>query len=487
MIRSRTATLLAGLAVTATALSGGAGGVLAQSPAASGGAAVVGVPSVPTGYSDLDAALGADKPYAGKKVTIQTQWIGGEGQNFQDSLAAFEAATGINVAVEELSSGTHETLLDARIEGGLPLDLAQLAQPSKVLGYGKEGKLVDVATFMDPAKLKAEHPATVGLYSDGDKVYGIPYKVDVKSVVWYPIKAFAAAGYEVPKTWDELIKLSDKIVADGNGSPWCVAIEAANATGWIATDWLEDVVLRTAGIDAYNKWISGDLKFDSPEIKAAMDKVGQILFTPGYVYGVADGDTTYITATNQVQAMDPMFNEDMAKPQCWMQKQATWYGPDFFPDVKAGGPGTVSKYKLGEDVGLFYFPPIDAAQGTPALGAGDGIIVIKPPDGSELRPEVKAVAEFLSTPQATETWIKAGSAISANQTTPAAWYGDNYKLKIASDIVANATSFGFDASDLMPAVVGAGSEWTQLTNWIIADGKNTDDVLKAIDASWPAK
>jgi alpha-glucoside transport system substrate-binding protein len=483
MIRSRTATLLAGLAVTATALSGGAAGVLAQSPAA--GTAVVGVPSVPTGYSELDTALGADQPYKGKKVTIQTQWIGGEGQNFQDAVAAFESATGIDVSVEELNSGTHETLLDARIEGGLPLDLAMLAQPSKVLGYGKEGKLVDVATFMDPAKLKAEHPATVGLYSTGDQIWGVPYKVDVKSVVWYPIKAFAAAGYEVPKTWDELIALSDKIVADGNGSPWCVAIEAANATGWIATDWLEDVVLRTAGIDAYNKWITHDLKFDSPEIKAAMDKVGQILFTPGYVYGVTGGDTTYITATNQVQAMDPMFNEDMAKPQCWMQKQATWYGPDFFPDVKAGGPGTVSKYVLGEDVGLFYFPPIDPAQGTPALGAGDALIVIAPPDGSDLRPEVKAVAEFLSTPQGTETWIKAGSAISANQTTPAEWYADHYKLAIAADIVAKATSFGFDASDIMPAVVGAGSEWKQLTNWIIADGKNTDEVLKAIDASWP--
>ncbi len=124
---------------------------------------------------------------------------------------------------------------------------------------------------------------------------------------------------------------------------------------------------------------------------------------------------------------------------------------------------------------------IDPAQGTPALGAGDTLMVLKD------RPEVRAVAEYMSTPDALKTWIQAGSAISANQATPADWYAGNYKLQVASDIVAKATSFGFDASDLMPASVGAGTEWTGLVDWINANGANTEDVLKAIDASWPTK
>jgi alpha-glucoside transport system substrate-binding protein len=481
MIRSQKVSLVAAVALSASTLLGSGAGVMAQSP-------VIGVPTTPTGYTELDKALGADQPYKGKKVTIQTQWIGDEGNEFQKAVANFEAATGIDVSIEELNSGTHETLLDVRIQGGLPLDLAMLAQPSIVLDYGTQGKLIDVATFMDPAKVKAEHPATVGLYSTGDQIWGLPYKVDVKSVVWYPIKAFKAAGYEVPTTWEELIKLSDKIVADG-GTPWCVAIESKDATGWIITDWLEDVMLRTTSFEDYQKWITHDLKFDSPQIKAALEKVAQIMFTPGYVYGTTAGDTTAITATNFQNAMDPMWGAsgDLTKPDCWMHKQATWYGPGSFPDVKAGGPGTVTKYPVGEDVGLFYFPPIDPKFGTPALGAGDALIVIKPPKDAALRPEVKAVAEFLSTPQGTENWIKDGGAISANQSTPAAWYGDNYKLKIAADIVAKATALGFDASDIMPSVVGAGTEWKGLTDWIKASGTNTDAVLKAIDASWPKK
>lgn len=442
-------------------------------------AAPLAVPAVPTGYTELDKALGADKPYKGLPVDIQTQWIGGEGANFAASLADFMAATGITVNIEGVGS-SHETVLKTRIDGNSPPDLAMLAQPSAVNAYGDAGKLIDMATFMPVDKINKEHPATINLLTEGSKIWGIPYKVDVKSVVWYPIKAFKAAGYDVPKTWDDLIALSDKIVAAGS-HPWCIGMEAGTATGWQATDWLEEVMLKTAGIDKYNQWITHDLKFNSPEVTTAMNDIGKIFFTNGYV----DGGVTAITATHQTDPMDPMFPKDGNwtgfTPGCWMQKQATWYGPDFFPDVKAGAK--TSQFILGQDIGLFYFPTIDPAQGTPAEGSGDTLMMMKD------RPEVRALAEFLSTPEGTENWIRAGSAISANQTTPADWYAGSYKLQVAADIVNKATSFGFDASDLMPAAVGAGSEWSGLTSWINGGGSNptTEATLQAIDDSWPTK
>jgi alpha-glucoside transport system substrate-binding protein len=316
----------------------------------------------------------------------------------------------------------------------------------------------------------------VGLYQDGDSVWAIPYTVDVKSTVWYPIKAFEAAGYAVPTTWDELQAL-EKQIRDSGSAPWCIGMEAGTATGWQATDWLEDIVLRTAGIDKYNQWISHDLLFDSPEITHAMEVLATEYFTEGNVYGGPPA----IIATPQTQPMDPMFptdgNWDGFTPGCWMQKQATWYGPDFFPDQRTSGQP--SQFVIGEDIGIFYFPPIDEDQGNPALGAGDALMVLAD------RPEVRAAAQFLSTPAGIEAWVKAGSALSANTTVPADWYEGNYKLEVASDIVNNATSFGFDASDLMPAQVGAGSFWTEMVNWISANGADTEARLQAIDASWP--
>jgi alpha-glucoside transport system substrate-binding protein len=430
------------------------------------------VPTVPTGYTELDQALGADKPFTGTKVSIQTQWIGGEGTNFAASVADFAAATGITIQVDSIGS-SHETVLRTRIEGGQPPDLAMLAQPTPVLAYAADGKVIDVATFMDAQKLSTEHPATIGLVTQGNQIWGIPYKADVKSTIWYPIKAFEAAGYTVPTTWDELIALSDKIVADGT-NPWCISAGGpGTATGWQITDWVEEVVLKTKGLDYYNQWINHEVTFQDPGIKDAFDNyVGKIFFTPNYVFG----GNTAIVATDQKTPMDPMF--DPAGPKCWMQKIPTWYGPDFFPDQRASGQP--SQYIIGEDIGIFAFPTIDPAQNN-AEGSADTLMVLVD------RPEVRAVAEFLATPEGIQNWILAGSAISTNTTTPAEWYEGSYKLKVASEIANNASGIGFDASDLMPAAVGAGTFWTESVQWTNNNGANTDAVLKAIDDSWPTQ
>jgi len=432
------------------------------------------VPTVPTGYTELDQALGADKPFSGKTVSIQTQWIGGEGTNFAAAVADFAAATGIKIQIDSIGS-SHETVLKTRIEGGKPPDLAMLAQPTPVLAYAADGKVIDVATFMDANKLSTEHPATIGLVTQGAQIWGIPYKADVKSTVWYPIKAFEAKGYKVPTTWDELIALSDKIVADGS-SPWCVSAGGpGDATGWQITDWIEEVVLKTKGLDYYNKWISHEVTFEDPGIKDAFDNyVGKIFFTPNYVFG----GNTAIVATDMKTVMDPMFTDDLANPKCWMQKIPTWYGPDFFPDQRVSGQP--SKYVLGTDVGIFAFPTIDPAQKN-VEGSADTLMVLVD------RPEVRAVAEFLATPEGIQNWIRAGSAISTNTSTPADWYAGAYKLKVAADIANSAAGIGFDASDLMPGAVGAGTFWTQSVQWANAGGTNTDAVLKAIDDSWPAQ
>jgi alpha-glucoside transport system substrate-binding protein len=450
------------------------------------------VPQTPTGFAELDKALGSDQPYKGKAVDIQTQWIGGEGANFTSALADFQTATGITVNIEGVGS-SHETVLKTRIDGGAPPDLAMLAQPSGVDAYGAAGKLVDLGTALtadEVKKLNDEHSKTIGLLTDGAHIWGIPYKVDVKSTVWYPIKAFAAAGYQVPQTWQDLLALSDKIAASGK-NPWCIGMEAGTATGWQATDWLEEVVLKTKGVDYYNKWITHDVTFQDPGIKTALDNyVAKIFFTPNYVFGGVPA----IIATHQTDPMDPMFppasagdNWDGFTPGCWMQKQATWYGPDFFPDVKAGAK--TSQYVLGQDIGIFEFPTIDPTLGQVVEGGGDTLLIPAPAGGAAVRPEVLAVAEFLSSPEGTENWIRAGSAISANQNTPQAWYAGSYKLDVAAKILSTAKGFGFDASDLMPASVGAGTEWTQLSDWINGGGTNpsTDTVLKAIDDSWPTK
>jgi alpha-glucoside transport system substrate-binding protein len=432
------------------------------------------VPKVPTGYTELDLALGADQPYKGLKVSFQTQWIGGEGEGFAAAIADFSTVTGIAVQIDSIGS-SHETVLKTRIEGGSPPDMAVLAQPTGVLAYAAKGQVQDVATFMDADKLNAEFPSTIGLISEGNHIWGIPTKADVKSMIWYPIKAFAAKGYTVPATWDDLVALSDQIVADGS-HPFCVSAGGpGDATGWELTDWVEEVLLKTEDPQVTADWISHKIPFTDPKIKAAFDKVGSILFKDGYV----DGGGTAIVNNPITEVMDPMFNEDTAAPGCWMQKIPVWYGPDFFPDKRVNGGD--SKYIIGEDIGIFPFPTI-SEEFKGAEGSADAIMVLV--DTAD-RPEVRAFAEFLATPEGLKNWIVGKGVLSPNITTPAEWYAGNYKLKVANDIASSATAIGFDASDLMPPEVGAGTFWTNIVDWANNNGSNTDAVLQAIDDSWP--
>ena len=321
------------------------------------------LPEVPTGYTELDAALGADKPFNGTKVSIQTQWIGGEGEGFAAAIADFAAATGIAVQIDSIGS-SHETVLKTRIEGGSPPDMAVLAQPTGVLAYANDGKLIDVATFMDAAKLNAEFPSTIGLISEGGHIWGIPTKADVKSMIWYPIKAFAAKGYTVP---DDVGRARRPRRQDRRRRQPPVLRQRRRPR---RRDGLAAHGLGRGG-PPQDRGSAGHERLDQPQdhVHRPQDqgrlRQGRLAPVQGRLRRRRwhrDREQRPMT-----EVMDPMFNEDTAAPGCWMQKIPVWYGPDFFPDKRANGGD--SKYVIGEDIGIFPFPTIyRRVQGRRGLG-----------------------------------------------------------------------------------------------------------------------
>lgn len=414
--------------------------------------------------AELAAAMAGE--YKGTTIDVLAQWIEAEGQQFDDSLKAFRDATGINVIYSGITN--YETVLNVRVEGGLAPDIAQVAQPGTMRSFQKDGKLIALDDVLDVATVKANmNPSFVDLASVDGKLYGLFYKADLKSIVWYPVKAFEEKGYKVPTTWDELVALSDQIVKDGS-NPWCTTIEHGDASGWVATDWLEDIVLRTAGVDVYNQWVNHEIPFNDPKILAAADYMKKMWFTKDYVYG----GNTRINATWVGDSQTPMF--DAKGPKCWLHKQAAWI-PDFWPKDDAGNP----KFKPGVDSSFFYFPPIDPAQGSPVLGSGDQFIMFHD------RPEVRALMQWLSTPDAVKDRVAAGNFLSANNAVPLASY-TSYPMSGLAEIAQNATALAFDASDSMPKDVGAGTFWKGMVKWVSQNGEGTQQIFDDIEASWPA-
>ena len=417
--------------------------------------------------AELTAALAGD--YDGETVDVFGQWPDAEGVAFDTSLDAFRDATGINVVFSNPTN--YETVLKVRVEGGLAPDIAQLAQSGLMRQFAADGKLIDLDTVLDGDFVRENwSQGFIDAASANGTMYGLYYKQDLKSIVWYPVDAFEAAGYTAPSTWDELTTLTEKIKADGNGAPWCTTVEHGAVSGWVATDWIEDVLLRTAPVETYDAWVAHEIPFTDPAIVNAMNIVGETWFGDGNTYGGSER----INGTWVGDTQTPMFDDP---PKCWLHKQAAWI-PDFWPE---GTHPTADDPDAEWASEFFYFPAIDEQYGNPVLGGSDQFVMFND------RPEVRAFIQWLSTPESVESRVATGGFLSASNAVPADWY-KTYPMTGLAEIARNASVSRADASDSMPAALGGpdGAFLKGMVKWIQQNGEGTEEILAEIDAAWPA-
>ena len=331
----------------------------------------------------------SDDMYAevrGKVVTMSGPFVDNDAIKFEQSVKSFEDRTGIDIQYE--GSKEFEASIAIRIDGGNPPDIADFPQPGLLDNFVKKGKVIDLNKVLDMNKVKSNYiqswldMATMTSPS-GEIMAGIWGRVNGKSLVWYNKKAFDAAGYTVPTTWEELVALQNAILADGD-SPWAVGIESGAATGWPATDWVEEMMLRTTSLENYDKWVTGELKFDSPEVRGAIKAVTDIWFADGMVYGGRKG----ISTTSFGDAPKVMFENP---PKAWMHKQGNFI-TTFFPD----------NLVAGTDYDFFYLPSKNPSLGRPVLVAGDIYAMFND------RPEVRMVMQYFATGDSVKGWVQAG-------------------------------------------------------------------------------
>lgn len=393
------------------------------------------------------------------EVTIVGPFVEEEAQRFESSMVPFEERTGIDIIYE--GSGDFETLMLVRLEAGELPDIAVFFQPGLLFAFVNSGQVQDLNDWFDEGYLEAQYARHwLDMATMDNIMAGVWYRARVKSLVWYPVPWFEEFGYQIPETWDEMLALSDQMLADGN-TPWCIGMESGPATGWVATDWMEDIMLRMQPVDAYDAWVNGDLPFESPEVKNAAEIMGDIWFNEEWVFGGTDA----ILEIPFNEAPSPMFDEP---PGCYLHRQASFI-PAFFPE----------DVTLGEDVDFFYLPPMNPDEfPRPVLGTGDLFAAFND------RPEVREAMEYLTTGESTRAWLQSGDFVSPHNDTPLDWYPTDIDRRYA-EILSEATVVRFDGSDLMPDEVGRGSFWIGMVDYVSARGENLDEVMKYIDASWP--
>ena len=386
------------------------------------------------------------------KVSILGQWGSAEKTDFEAILAYCAKNYHTNTTYIQAASNL-DAQLATMVRGNNAPDIATLSTPSEIGQYVTGGALKPL-TFLDTSKFKDQYSsfwAKLGTYSG--KLYAIYMKADVKSLIWYSPKKFAAGHYEPPKTWNQLIALSAKMAKDGK-QPWAFGVDA----GWPLTDFLENIVLSAYGPEVYNDWIAGKVKWTDPRIKHAFQLWDQII-----------GNTSWI-AGGRAKALGQKWDQGAVQmitdPKAEMFQEASF--------VAAGLAGDLPQDKAGVDFSAFAFPMISQWSTTPAEVGPNGMVMFKDTPGS------RALLTCMTDPKALAQWAKLGGYISPNNAVPMSAYPDAL-TRFEANLLAQAGKRNLvvgDASDLMPTSFGSGYEFTQLSKYFENPSVNLDSFLK---------
>jgi alpha-glucoside transport system substrate-binding protein len=401
---------------------------------------------------------------SGQTLTVSGPWLSPEADRFDILLNYFEAATGAEASYTGSDSFEQQIVID--VEAGSAPNIAVFPQPGLAAVLAGNGQLAPLGDEME-AWVTDNYAAgsswvDLGTYANAngeDEFYGIFFNVNLKSLVWYVPENFEDAGYEVPQTMEELIALSEQIVADGE-TPWCIGLGSGAATGWPATDWVEDIMLRTQAPEVYDGWVSNEIPFNDPRVVNAIETFGMFALSEGW----AQGGGGAVATTDFRDSPTGLF---ASPPGCYMHRQASFI-PAFFPD------GT----EVGVDADFFYFPSFEGEDlGNPVLGGGTVMAVTDASDATA------AFMAFLQTPFAHEIMMAQGGFLTPHSGVNLEAYPTAVEAG-QGEILLGATTFRFDGSDLMPAAIGAGTFWTGMVDYV--GGASAEDVATSIQESWQA-
>jgi alpha-glucoside transport system substrate-binding protein len=391
------------------------------------------------------------------EVNVVHGWPAQQGETFVKIVNAFMAKNPDIKVIVEVVGRDRPAYLATRLAAGNPPDLTPHPWLGLQAEWVKTNQIVCLEGLIDSSViLEALKPLG---YVNG-KLFGLFVFPNIKSLVWYNKRQFERRGYRPPRSWEAMLRLSNKIVSDG-GTPWAIGLESGAASGWPGTDWIEDIMLRSAGPQVYDRWVRHEIPWTHPAVQRAFKYFGQIVLNPKYVLGGPTGALT----TNFGDSPSALFTKP---PRAFMHRQATFI-QGF---IRRQNPELLAE----KDYDIFPFPSIDpsVAKGEPMLVGGDVINCFTQ------RPEVIDFARFLISKEAQEIWVKELGELSSHKNTNPALFTNPITRK-SWHILSTATISKYDASDMMPGAVGTGSFWSGILDYV--SGIPLKRILETIEES----
>jgi ABC-type glycerol-3-phosphate transport system substrate-binding protein len=368
-------------------------------------------------------------PLVGHQISVLATWAGVEQERFTQVLDAFEERTGAVVSYASSGHGMPAALAE-RFAAGNPPDVAFLPQPGLLAQLARSGRLQPLDD--DTADLVGEHfaPALAALGSYDGRLYGVWFKAANKSLIWYDVGTFEAAGAVAPRNLDSLRLLVDRLSRKG-----IAAFAVSGGSGWTLTDWFENLYLRTAGRRAYDDLAAHRIRWTDPTVLQTLRLMSDLLAPDHVAGGVATALRTRFEASVRQVFAPPSHAAMVAEG-------------DFVAGAITGG----TRASLGVDADAFPFPA--GADGVPVVVGGGDVAVL-------LRPSVagRALLAYLATPAAAAIWAAAGGFLSPNLDLDLSVYPDELSRRSARQLLEAGPDFRFDLSDLQPSAFGGSDDY----------------------------
>jgi alpha-glucoside transport system substrate-binding protein len=362
----------------------------------------------------------------GGTVSVLGTWGGSELDSFNAMVKPFEDRTGAHVEFQ----GTRDlsAVLQTRVQGGNPPDVAGLPNPGALPALVRSHALKPLGRVLDMTRLAREYPATwLDIGRIGGEPYAIVVKTALKGLVWYDPKTLAAEHVTLPQTWADMLAITDRLAGRGT-SAWCLGLGSGATSGWPATDWIDMLLLRAAGPAAHDAWVQHKIAWDAAPVREAWAQFGRIAANPKYVYGGPQA----VLATDFGEAPFPMFAKP---PRCLFHLQAT-----FIEDIIQK---QFSWIRPGADLAFVPMPRIAPPYAGVAQIAGDVFGMFHD------TPQARALMRYLVSAEAQAIWVKRGGALSPNKSVPFDAYPDVLSRR-AAELLVRAPAARFGAGDMMP-------------------------------------
>jgi alpha-glucoside transport system substrate-binding protein len=407
----------------------------------------------------LDACGSPSTPSAAKVTSIDvlTEYTSTELDSFNAINDAFKAKTGIKVNVE--STRDLPTVLTTRVRGNNPPDIAGMPSVTAFQTFAQQGKLVKLDSFFDMNQLKQDYNQSwIDFGSVNGHLYAVFPKANSKGTVWYSPKTFQAENLTIPKTWDDLVSLSNSLAGSGK-YPWALGVESGASSGWPAADWVDQIYLSVNGPALYDKWVAHQIPWTDSSIKNAFQMFGQIVHGNHYINGAPQA----VLATNFQDASYLPFD---SPPKAYM-----YYLGDF---AETFITSQFKNIQAGTDFGFFSFPTINTQYAGAVTGGADIMAAFKDNDGT------RQYMQYMASAEAQSIWPTRGGATSVNKSVPLSVYSDAIS-KASAQQLTTASVFRVGADDLMPQAM-ENAYWAGMLTYI-GDASKLDSVLSTLEST----